>query len=286
MNSAPIRLRLARGPTRRAGARKAVLGVDGHERDAEPVAESEDDLLALVLAHQPVVHEYAGELVPDSLVDEQRRHRVHAAGQPADHAPLPTWARIRSTCSSMIEWRSTCARSRRCPRGSAGARAGRTACGRPRGGTGSRRCRARRSRAPQPATRSRSQRGEAGPGRRRCLGATSSRSARAAGRRSGARLAPAGPGARTPPPRHPRRGRRARARPAACRNRCPAPGSASSSAGRARGALGVDRGRPAAEDRRYAACRATSSAPMVGRQLEEHASSRARRAISCEYWPP
>jgi hypothetical protein len=61
---------------------EARLGVDGDERDLEGVAEGGDDLLALVLAHQPVVDEDAGELVADGAVHEQRRHRgVDAAAQ-------------------------------------------------------------------------------------------------------------------------------------------------------------------------------------------------------------
>ena len=64
---------------------EARLGVDGDERDLEGVAEGRDDLLALVLAHQPVVDEDARELVADRAVHEQRRHRrVDAAAQPAD----------------------------------------------------------------------------------------------------------------------------------------------------------------------------------------------------------
>src|SRR2546430_3407392 len=40
---------------------EAVLGVHRHERDLEAVAEGADHLLALVLAHQPVVDEHARE---------------------------------------------------------------------------------------------------------------------------------------------------------------------------------------------------------------------------------
>ena len=65
---------------------EALLAVDGHERDLELVAERGDHLLALVLAHHPVVHEHARQLVADRAVDEQRGDaRVHAAGQRADH---------------------------------------------------------------------------------------------------------------------------------------------------------------------------------------------------------
>ena len=64
---------------------EARLGVDGDERDLEGVAEGGDDLLALVLAHQAVVDEDAGELVADRAVHEQRGdRRVDAAAQPAD----------------------------------------------------------------------------------------------------------------------------------------------------------------------------------------------------------
>ena len=64
---------------------EALLGVDGDERDLEVVAEGGDDLLALVLAHQAVVDEHAGELVADRAVHEQRGDaRVDAAGQAAD----------------------------------------------------------------------------------------------------------------------------------------------------------------------------------------------------------
>ena len=68
---------------------EAVLGVDGHQRHVEVVAEGGDHLVALVLAHQPVVDEHAGQLIAHRAVHEQRRHRgVDAAGQAADHAPV------------------------------------------------------------------------------------------------------------------------------------------------------------------------------------------------------
>ena len=64
---------------------EAVLGVDRHERHLEVVAEGGDDLLALVLAHQPVVDEHARQLVADGAVDEQRGdRRVDAAREAAD----------------------------------------------------------------------------------------------------------------------------------------------------------------------------------------------------------
>ena len=81
---------------------EAVGGVDVDERDVEVALERLDDLGRLVLAQQAVVDEDAGELVADRLVDEQRRdRRVDAAGERAEDALLPTWARMRSTCSSI-----------------------------------------------------------------------------------------------------------------------------------------------------------------------------------------
>ncbi|QYU67016.1 AAA family ATPase [Leptolyngbya sp. 15MV] len=60
-----------------------------HQADVEAVPEGGDDLLALAGAHQPVVHIDAGELVADRLVDQHGGNRgIHAAGQPADHAPV------------------------------------------------------------------------------------------------------------------------------------------------------------------------------------------------------
>ena len=87
MNSAPIALRLASGSTQPLQPREeALLAVHGHQRDLELVAERGDHLLALVLAHHPVVHEHAGQLVADRLVDQQRGDRaVHAARERADH---------------------------------------------------------------------------------------------------------------------------------------------------------------------------------------------------------
>ena len=65
---------------------EAVLGVDRHQRHVEGVPECGHHLVALVLAHQPVVDEHAGELVAHGLVRQERRHgRIDAAGQPADH---------------------------------------------------------------------------------------------------------------------------------------------------------------------------------------------------------
>ena len=67
----------------------ALLGVDRDQRHVEVVAEGGDHLLALVLAHQTVVDEHAGQAVADRLVDEQRGDaRVDAAGQRAERAAV------------------------------------------------------------------------------------------------------------------------------------------------------------------------------------------------------
>ena len=65
---------------------EALLGVHRDQRHLEVVAERGHHLVALVLAHQAVVDEDAGELVAHRRVGEQRRDRgVDAARQPADH---------------------------------------------------------------------------------------------------------------------------------------------------------------------------------------------------------
>ena len=88
MNSAPMILRLASGSTCAGEALEEAVGcVDRDQRDVEAVAERCDDLLALVLAHEAVVDEDAGELVADGAVDEHRGdRRVDAARKAADDA--------------------------------------------------------------------------------------------------------------------------------------------------------------------------------------------------------
>ena len=62
-----------------------LLRAHVHEGHVEVAAERLDDLLGLVGAHEAMVDEYAGELLADGLVDEQRGDRgVDAAGEPAD----------------------------------------------------------------------------------------------------------------------------------------------------------------------------------------------------------
>ena len=54
----------------------------------------------LLAAQQAVIDEDAGELVADGAVDERGRHRrVHAAGEGADHLPVPTCSLMRSMLS-------------------------------------------------------------------------------------------------------------------------------------------------------------------------------------------
>ena len=107
---------------------EALLGVDRDQRHLEGVAEGGDHLLALVLAHQAVVDEHARQPVADRAVHEQRRDAgVDAAGQPADRPPV---ADLRADPLDLLVdhrgRRSSCGRSRRCPRGSSSGSAGRT----------------------------------------------------------------------------------------------------------------------------------------------------------------
>ena len=68
---------------------EALLGLHVHQRHVEVAAEGVLHLLALVLAHEAVVHEDAGELVADRLVGEQGRHGgIDAAGEAAHHRSL------------------------------------------------------------------------------------------------------------------------------------------------------------------------------------------------------
>ena len=68
-------------------SQEPVLRLDRHQRHLEGVAERGDHLVALVLAHQAVVHEDAGELIAHGPVHQQGGdRRVDAPGEPADHA--------------------------------------------------------------------------------------------------------------------------------------------------------------------------------------------------------
>ena len=83
---------------------EALLGVHGDERHLERVAERAHDLLALVLAHQPVVDEHARQLVADRAVHEQRGDGgVDAAGEPADDLAVADLRADAAICSSTIE---------------------------------------------------------------------------------------------------------------------------------------------------------------------------------------
>src|SRR5271165_6388611 len=53
-----------------------ALRVDGHERDLEGVAKGAHHLFALVLAHQPVVHEHARELITRASPTCSRMRRI------------------------------------------------------------------------------------------------------------------------------------------------------------------------------------------------------------------
>ena len=157
------------------------------------VAEGLDDLLGLVHAHQAVVDEDAGELLADRPVDEQRRDRgVDAAGEAADHAARRRPGRgsrrpARRSPTAATTARSQPATSRRKRVEDLGAVA---ACGRPRGGTGSRRGRARATRRRRPASPGlEASAVKPGGGSKTCRGGSSSSSAPRAG-----------PPSRRPPP--------------------------------------------------------------------------------------
>ena len=91
MNCSPMILRFCSGSVTPASAdEEAVLGLDVDEVDVEVVAEGRLDLGALVVAHQAVVDEHAGELVADRPVHQRGRDRgVHPAGQPAEDGAVP-----------------------------------------------------------------------------------------------------------------------------------------------------------------------------------------------------
>ena len=89
MNSVPMILRFSSGSTTPASlVRKRSCACDVHQWHVEMADEGVFHFLALALAHEPVVHEDAGQLISDGLVGEQRRNGgIHPAGEPADHAP-------------------------------------------------------------------------------------------------------------------------------------------------------------------------------------------------------
>ena len=253
-----------------------LLGVDRDERHVEVVAERGDHLRALVLSHQAVVDEHAGQTVADRAVHEQRGDaRVNPSRQPADRPA------VSDLCADAVDllfdhragapgavaaadvleevgqhllavWGVHDLGVELDPVDAA--RGGLERGHRRRGRRGKR----RESRA---------------AARTRCRGATSSRSAPAAcppaagpaRRRSAA-------SARTPPPRRPRPGRRARAPAAACRNRCRAP------APRARAARARARGAPSLVDRSRAARQDHALGPAPGDLLEpRHGAAAAPR---------
>ena len=117
------------------------------------VAERGHHLLALVLSHQAVVDEHAGELLADGAVHDQRRgRRVDAARQPADHVRVADLLADRRHL--LVDDRGRApgpfAAADLVQEVLAGCRC-RRACARPRGGTGSRTGRARPTRMRRPA---------------------------------------------------------------------------------------------------------------------------------------
>ena len=70
-------------------AQEQLLGIGPDEVDV-PLLEGGLHLVALVQAHEAVVHEHAGQLAAHGLGHQGRRHRgVHAAGQGQQHLAVP-----------------------------------------------------------------------------------------------------------------------------------------------------------------------------------------------------
>ena len=274
---------------------EAIGRVDVDERDAEPVAEGLDDLARLVLAHHPVVDEDAGEPVADRAVDEQRGGGgVDSAGEAADRARLADLGANR--LDLLVDHRGrrpALACSRRSRAGSGSAPRSRAGCGRPRGGTGCRRARARCPRSRRPATPGwrRAPRTPAAA-RRRCRGGSSSTAARPAARRAAA-----------PPPSRSVSSARPNSPAGACSTRPPElvdhqlhavtdaehrDAELEQLGPQRRRVVGVDRGGAAGEDERAAGSRCSiwSIGMSWGSSSLKTPHSRMRRAISCEYWPP
>ena len=90
MNSSPMILRFCfRVGHARQLRQEPLLRPHVHERHVEVPAEGVFHLFGLVLAHQAVVDEDAGQLVAHRLVDQERGHRrIHSPGQAADHVLL------------------------------------------------------------------------------------------------------------------------------------------------------------------------------------------------------
>ena len=154
-NSSPIALRLASGSvTPGERVEEAVAGVDVDQLDAHVAPEGLDDLLALVLAHQPGVDVDARELWP---IARWTSAAATDESTPPDSAQIarasPTWARMRGDLlvddRAIVHVGSQPARSWRNARSTAMP----CACARPRGGTARPRSGARRPRARPPAHR-------------------------------------------------------------------------------------------------------------------------------------
>ena len=86
MNSSPMILRLCSGSVTPASLdRKQLLGVHPDKVDV-PLLEGGLHLVALVEAHEAVVHKHAGELIAHRLRQQRRRHGgVHAAAEGQQH---------------------------------------------------------------------------------------------------------------------------------------------------------------------------------------------------------
>ena len=69
---------------------KTLGGIDMHQIDMKLVAESPNDLLRFIFAHEAVIDEYASQLVADRPMHQYRRHRrIDAARQTAQDFFIP-----------------------------------------------------------------------------------------------------------------------------------------------------------------------------------------------------
>ena len=256
MNSAPIILRLASGSVtpasrsrKRASASTATSGTLKVSRNAAITCSPSPLRIRpwstnTQVSWSPIARCTSSAATDESTPPESPQIDPAVADLRADPRDLLVDDRRRG---------SSCGRRRRCPRGTSSGSAGRTGCGRPRGGTGSRRCRAPGPRRRRPARPSRTA-SSVNPG---------GRAPDAVAVRHPAGLLARQPGEQPAGLANGQLGaaeladlgalderRRARARAAACRSRCRAPGCRAraapwSSCGRA---VGVHRRRPAGED--------------------------------------
>jgi hypothetical protein len=100
MNSSPMILRLRSGSVTPASLVRNRSSASTRTKLMSHLLKGGLHLVALVFAHEAVIHEHAGELAAHGLGHKRRRHGgIHAAGGPAApcrRPPFPGWRRWRS----------------------------------------------------------------------------------------------------------------------------------------------------------------------------------------------